>query len=57
METFNHRRQISDARESNAKVNDTFATKMVSTEMLKGKDLVFKKVEEVTWKSQISLFF
>lgn len=57
METFNHRRQISDARESNAKVNDTFATKMVSTEILKGKDLVFKKVEEVRWKSQISLFF
>ena len=57
METFNHRRQILDARESNAKVNDTFATKMVSTEMLKGKDLVFKKVEEVRWKSQISLFF
>ena len=37
MEIVNHRRQILDAIESNAKGNDNFATKVKRTENVEGK--------------------
>ena len=43
--------------ESNAKENDNFAIKVISTENVDGESSIFKKnVEEVTRKNQTSFF-
>ena len=42
----NHRRKMLDAIESNAKGNDNFAIKVISTENVEGKSYIFKKI----WK-------
>ena len=43
MEIVNHRRKMLDAMESNAKGNDNFAIKVISTENVDGKTYIFKK--------------
>ena len=43
MEIVNHRRKMLDAMESNAKENDNFAIKVISTENVDGKSYIKKK--------------
>ena len=43
MEVVNHRRKMLDAMESNAKGNDNFAIKLISTENVEGKSSIKKK--------------
>ena len=43
MEMVNHRRKMLDAMESNAKGNDNFAIKVISTENVDGKSYIKKK--------------
>ena len=50
MEIANHRRKMLNAMESNAKGNNNFATKVISTEN------VVKNVEEVKRKNQTYFF-
>ena len=46
-----------DAMESNAKGNDNFAIKVISTENVEGKSYIFKKnMEEVRRKNQTYFF-
>ena len=52
MEIVNHGLKMLDAMKSNAKVNDNFATKMISTENVEKKN-----VEEVRRKNQTYFFF
>ena len=57
MEVVNHRRKMLDAMESNAKGNDNFAIKLISTENVEGKSSIKKNnEEEVRRKSQTCLF-
>ena len=58
MEIVNHRRKMSDAMESNAKGNDNFAIKVISTENVDGKSYIFLKrnMEEVRRKNQTYFF-
>ena len=55
MEIVNHRRQMLDAMESNAKGNDNFAAKVINTKTLERNSSLKRKVGEVRRKSQISL--
>ena len=58
MEFVNHRRKMLDAMESNAKGNDDFATKVISTENTEGKIFSLNKnVEEVRRNNQTYFFF
>ena len=41
MEIINHRRKMLDAMENNAKVNDNFAIKVISTENVEEIKLIF----------------
>ena len=41
MEIVNHRRKMLDAMENNAKVNDNFAIKVISTENVEEIKLIF----------------
>ena len=43
MEVVNHRRKMLDAMESNAKGNDNFAIKLISTENVERKSSIKKK--------------
>ena len=43
MEIVNDRRKMLDAMESNAKGNDNFAIKLISTENVEGKSSIKKK--------------
>ena len=53
----NHRRKMLDAIESNAKGNDNFAIKVISTENVEEKSYIFKKnMEEVRRKNQTYFF-
>ena len=58
MEIVNHRRKMLDAMESNAKGNDNFAIKVISTENVDGKSYIFLKrnMEEVRRKNQTYFF-
>ena len=58
MEIVNHRRKTLDAMESNAKGNDNFAIKVISTENVDGKSYIFLKrnMEEVRRKNQTYFF-
>ena len=58
MESVNHRRKMFDAMESNAKGNDNFAIKVISTENVDGKSYIFLKrnMEEVRRKNQTYFF-
>ena len=58
MEIVNHRWKILDAMESNAKGNDNFAIKVISTENVDGKSYIFLKrnMEEVRRKNQTYFF-
>ena len=55
MGIVNHRRQMLDAMESNAKGNDNFAAKVINTKTLERNSSLKRKVGEVRRKSQISL--
>ena len=44
MEIVNHRRKMLDTMESNAKGNDNFAIKVISTEKVEGKSSIKKKI-------------
>ena len=48
MEIVDHRRKMLDAMESNAKRNDNFAIKVISTDNVEGKSYIFflKNMEE-----------
>ena len=51
MKTVNLRQKMLDAMESNAKGNDNFAIKVISTGNVEGKSSIFKKnTEEVRRK-------
>ena len=54
MEIVNHRRKMLDAMESNAKENDNFAIKVISTENVDGKSYIKKKKK---MKKESNLFF
>ena len=41
MEIVDHRRKMLDAMESNAKRNDNFAIKLISTDNVEGKSYIF----------------
>ena len=41
MEIVDHRRKMLDAMESNAKRNDNFAIKVISTDNVEGKSYIF----------------
>ena len=56
MEIVNPRRKMLDAMESNAKGNDNFAIKLISTENIERKRSIKKNKEEVRGKSQTCLF-
>ena len=58
MEIVNYRRKMLDAMESNAKGNDNFAIKVISTENVDGKSYIFLKrnMEEVRRKNQTYFF-
>ena len=58
MEIVDHRRKMLDAMESNAKGNDNFAIKVISTENVDGKSYIFLKrnMEEVRRKNQTYFF-
>ena len=57
MEIFNHRQKLLDALEINAKKNDNFAIKVISTESVDGKSYIKKnKIEEVRRKNQTYFF-
>ena len=57
MEIVNQRRKVLDAMETNAKGNDNFAIKVISSENVEGKSSIKKKNrEEVRRKSQTYLF-
>ena len=43
MEIVDHRRKILDAMESNAKRNDNFAIKVISTDNVEGKSYILLK--------------
>ena len=55
MGIVNHRRQMLEAMESNAKGNDNFAAKVINTKTLERNSSLKRKVGEVRRKSQISL--
>ena len=55
MGIVNHRRQMLDPMESNAKGNDNFAAKVINTKTLERNSSLKRKVGEVRRKSQISL--
>ena len=58
MEIVDYRRKMLDAMESNAKGNDNFAIKVISTENVDGKSYIFLKrnMEEVRRKNQTYFF-
>ena len=56
MEIVNHRRKMFDAMESNAKGNDNFAIKVISTENVEGENYSFKKIYGRSKKKQSNLF-
>ena len=56
MEIVNHRRKMLDAMESNAKKNDNFAMKVLSTDNVDGKLYLKKNKEEVRRKNQTYFF-
>ena len=53
MEIFNQRRKMLDATESNAKGNDNFATKVISTENVEKKCKRSKKEETNSFLFQV----
>ena len=58
MEIVDHRRKMLDAMESNAKRNDNFAIKVISTDNVEGKSYIFffKKYGRCK-KKESNLFF
>ena len=58
MEIVDHRRKMLDAMESNAKRNDNFAIKLISTDNVEGKSYIFffKNMEDVKRKNQTYFF-
>ena len=56
MEIVNHRRKMLDAMESNAKGNDNFAIKVISTENVQGENYSFLKKYGRSKKKQSNLF-
>ena len=58
MEIVDHRRKMLDAMESNAKRNDNFAIKVISTDNVEGKSYIFfyKNMEDVKRKNQTYFF-
>ena len=59
MEIVNQRRKMLNAMESNAKGNDNFATKMISTENAENKFGRIKKKQSnlLTWASSLKVTF
>ena len=58
MEIVNHRWEILDAMESNAKGNDNFSIKVISIENIEGKSYIFQiNMEEVSKKNQLTFPF
>ena len=57
MEIVRNRRKMLDAMESNAKGNDNFAIKVISTTNVEGKSYIFKIKYERSKKKESNLFF